>query len=98
MVRGHGAEAASPGLLLASVISDLGPLGVGVGWAWGPAWPIVPAFWGRGMAVNWGASGAIVIDGGGYSRIAYGNAAWGGGTAANILAEASVMAASGAVW
>jgi len=24
-------------------------------------------------------SGGIVVDGGGYSRIAYGNAAWGGG-------------------
>src|SRR5580704_5173994 len=56
----------------------LGPLGVGVGWAWGPAWPIVPAFWGW-YGVNWGMRGGIVVDGGGYSRIAYGNAAWGGG-------------------
>ena len=56
----------------------LGPLGVGVGWAWGPAWPIVPAFWGW-YGVNWGMGGGIVVDGGGYSRIAYGNAAWGGG-------------------
>src|SRR5882724_3107564 len=56
----------------------LGPLGVGVGWVWGPAWPIVPAFWGW-YGVNWGMRGAIVVDGGGYSRIAYGNAAWGGG-------------------
>src|SRR5207253_9888810 len=23
----------------------VGSLGVGVGWSWGPAWPIVPAFW-----------------------------------------------------
>jgi hypothetical protein len=56
----------------------LGPLGVGVGWAWGPAWPIVPAFWGW-YGVNWGMGGGIVVDSGGYSRIAYGNAAWGGG-------------------
>ena len=38
----------------------------------------VPAFWGR-YGVNWGMHGSIVVDGGGYSRIAYGNAAWGGG-------------------
>jgi hypothetical protein len=56
----------------------LGPLGVGVGWAWGAAWPIVPAFWGW-YGVNWGMSGSIFVDGGGYSRIAYGNATWGGG-------------------
>ena len=56
----------------------LGPLAAGVGWAWGPAWPIVPAFWGW-YAVHWGMSGGIVVDGGGYSRIAYGNATWGGG-------------------
>jgi hypothetical protein len=56
----------------------LGPLAVGVGWAWGPAWPIVPAFWGW-YGVNWATGGGIVVDGGGYSRIAYGNAAWGGG-------------------
>jgi hypothetical protein len=56
----------------------LGPLGGGVAWAWGPAWPIVPAFWGW-SAVNWGRGGGIAVDGGGYSRIAYGNAAWGGG-------------------
>src|SRR6266404_1562629 len=62
----------SPGYL------GLGPIGVGVGWAWGPAWPIVPAFWGW-YGVNWGMSGSIVVDGGGYSRIAYGNAAWSGG-------------------
>jgi len=24
----------------------LGALGYDVAWAWGPAWPIVPAFWG----------------------------------------------------
>jgi hypothetical protein len=56
----------------------LGPLAAGVGWAWGPAWPIVPAFWGW-YGVNWATGGGIVVDGGGYSRIAYGNAAWGGG-------------------
>jgi hypothetical protein len=56
----------------------LGPLAAGVGWAWGPAWPIVPAFWGW-YGVNWAMGGGIVVDGGGYSRIAYGNAAWGGG-------------------
>src|SRR5438128_2088388 len=55
----------------------LGPRGVGVGWAWGPAWPIVPPFWGW-YGVNWGMR-SIVVDGGGYSRIAYRNAAWGGG-------------------
>ena len=55
----------------------VGALGVAVGWAWGPAWPIVPAFWGW-YGVNWGMR-SIVVDGGGYSRIAYGNAAWGGG-------------------
>src|SRR5580693_5954031 len=56
----------------------LGPLAAGVGWAWGPAWPIVPAFW-SWYGVNWAMGGGIVVDGGGYSRIAYGNAAWGGG-------------------
>ena len=56
----------------------LGPLAAGVGWAWGPAWPIVPAFWGW-YGVNWAMGGGIVVDGGGYSRIAYRNAAWGGG-------------------
>ena len=56
----------------------LGALAAGVGWAWGPAWPIVPAFWGW-YGVNWAMGGGIVVDGGGYSRIAYGNAAWGGG-------------------
>ena len=56
----------------------VGPLRVGVGWAWGRAWPIVPAFWGW-YGVNWGMNGRIFVDGSGYSRIAYGNAAWGGG-------------------
>jgi hypothetical protein len=55
----------------------VGPLAVGVGWGWGPAWPIVPAFWGW-YGVNWGAR-SINVDGGGYSRIAYGNAGWSGG-------------------
>jgi hypothetical protein len=38
----------------------------------------VPAFWGW-YGVNWGMHGSIVVDGGGHSRIAYGNAVWGGG-------------------
>jgi hypothetical protein len=55
----------------------VGPLAVGVGWGWGPAWPIVPSFWGW-YGVNWGMR-SIAVDSGGYSRIAYGNTAWSGG-------------------
>ena len=55
----------------------VGPLAVGIGWAWGPAWPIVPALWGW-YGVNW-AGGAIYVNAADYSRIAYRNAAWGGG-------------------
>ena len=36
-----------------------------VAWAWGPAWPIVPAFWGW-HGVNWGTGGGIYVKGGGY--------------------------------
>jgi hypothetical protein len=78
VVYGTWPWAEYPPVYFAPGYFGLGPLGVGVGWAWGSAWPIVPAFWGW-YAVNWGMSGGIVIDGGGYSRIAYGNAAWGGG-------------------
>src|SRR5271169_3698429 len=78
VVYGTWPWAESPPVYFSPGYFGLGPLGVGVGWAWGPAWPIVPAFWGW-YGVNWGMSGGIVVDGGGYSRIAYGNAAWGGG-------------------
>jgi hypothetical protein len=73
-----------------------GRLGYDVAWAWGPAWPIVPAFWGW-YGVNWGIGGGIYINGGGYSQIAYGNAAWGGGNWQNSGSTASRSGALGSV-
>jgi hypothetical protein len=78
VVYGTWPWAAYPPVYISPGYFGLGPIGVGVAWAWGPAWPIVPAFWGW-YGVNWGMGGGIFIDGGGYRRIAYGNAAWGGG-------------------
>ncbi len=78
VVYGRWPWRAYPPVYFSPVYFGLGPLAVGVGWAWGPAWPIVPAFWGW-YGVNWATGGAIYVDGGGYSRISYGNAAWGGG-------------------
>jgi Protein of unknown function (DUF3300) len=78
VVYGTWPWAAYPPVYFSPGYFGLDPVGVEVGWAWGPAWPIVPAFWGW-YGVNWGMGGGIFINGGGYSQIAYGNAAWGGG-------------------
>src|SRR5579864_874862 len=78
VVYGTWPWAAYPPVYFSPGYYGLGPLGYEVAWAWGPAWPIVPAFWGW-YGVNWGSGGGIYVDGGGYSRIAYGNTAWGGG-------------------
>ena len=77
VVYGSWPWAEYPPVYFSPAYFGVGALGVGVGWAWGPAWPIVPAFWGW-YGVNWGMR-SIAVDGGGYSRIAFGNAAWGGG-------------------
>src|SRR6266851_818187 len=71
----------------------VGPLGVGVGWAWGPAWPIVPAFWGW-YGVNWGMSGAIVVDGGGGNWQHPGGAVNHGGFGGGVGAGSSRQGAS----
>ncbi len=78
VVYGTWPWAAYPPVYVSPGYFGFGPIAVGVAWAWGPAWPIVPAFWGW-YGVNWGMGGGIFINGGGYRQIAYGNAAWGGG-------------------
>ncbi len=78
VVYGTWPWAAYPPVYFSPGYFGIGPLAAGIGWGWGPAWPIVPAFWGW-YGVNWGMGGGIVVNGGGYRRIAYGNAAWGGG-------------------
>src|SRR5437899_2755459 len=78
VVYGTWPWAEYPPVYVSPVYFGLGPIGIDIAWAWGPAWPIVPAFWGW-YGVKWGTGGGIFVDGGGYSRIAYGNAAWGGG-------------------
>jgi len=78
IVYGTWPWAAYPPIYFSPDYYGLGPLGYNVAWAWGPAWPIVPAFWGW-YGVNWRTGGGIYVDGGRYSRIAYGNASWGGG-------------------
>ncbi len=78
VVYGTWPWAAYPPVYFAPSYFGIGPIGFGVAWGWGPAWPIVPAFWGW-YGMNWGMGGGIFINGGGYSQIAYGHAAWGGG-------------------
>jgi hypothetical protein len=78
VVYGTWPWAADPPVYLSPAYFGLGPIGIDSAWAWGPAWPIVPAFWGW-YRVNWGTGGGIFVNGGGYSNIAYGNAAWSGG-------------------
>jgi hypothetical protein len=78
VVYGRWPWAAYPPVYFSPGYYGLGALGYDVAWAWGPAWPIVPAFWGW-YGVNWGNGGGIYVNGGGYSNIAYRNAAWGGG-------------------
>jgi len=78
VVYGRWPWAAYPPVYFSPGYYGLGALGYDVAWAWGPAWPIVPAFWGW-YGMNWGNGGGIYVNGGGYSKIAYGNAAWGGG-------------------
>jgi len=78
VVYGTWPWAAYPPVYFAPSYFGIGPIGFGVAWGWGSAWPIVPAFWGW-YGMNWGMGGGIFINGGGYSQIAYGHAAWGGG-------------------
>jgi hypothetical protein len=78
VVYGTWPWAAYPPVYFSPGYYGLDAVGMDVGWAWGPAWPIVPALW-AWYGVNWGLGGGIFIDGAGYSQIAYGNAAWGGG-------------------
>jgi hypothetical protein len=68
---------AYPPIYLSPYYYGLGPLDYAVAWAWGPGWPIIPAFW-SWYGVNWG-TGGIFVNGGGFSRLAFGHAAWGGG-------------------
>jgi hypothetical protein len=88
VVYGTWPWAAYPPVYFSPRYYGFGQLGYDVAWAWGPAWPIVPAFWGW-YGVNWGIGGGIYINGGGYSQIAYRNAAWGGGNWQNSGSTAS---------
>ena len=78
VVYGTWPWAAYPPVYFSPGYYRLGPIGAEVAWAWGPAWPIVPALWGW-YGVNWGTGGGIYVNGGAYSQIAYRNAVWGGG-------------------
>jgi hypothetical protein len=77
VVYGTWPWAADPPVNLSPAYFGLGPIGIDSAWAWSPAWPIVPAFWGW-YSVHWGTGGGIFVNGG-YSNIAYDNAAWSGG-------------------
>lgn len=65
VVYGPWPWAAYPPVFFPPVYFGLGPLGIGVGWGWGPAWYIAPPLWGW-YNVGWGLGGGVFFVAGGW--------------------------------
>lgn len=78
VVYGPWLYPAYPPIFFPPVYFGIGPLAIGVGWGWGPAWPIYGPLWGW-YGVNWGFGGGIFINSVAYSRISFGHRGWAGG-------------------
>jgi len=75
VVYGPWLYPAYPPVFFPPVYFGIGPLAIGVGWGWGPAWPIYGPLWGW-YGVHWGFGGGVFINSVGYSRISYGHRGW----------------------
>jgi Protein of unknown function (DUF3300) len=79
VVYGPWPWVAYPPVFFPPFFFGIGPLAVGVGWGWGPAWFIAPPLWGW-YHVGWGFGGGVFFVGGGWGRAFgwYGHG-WAGG-------------------
>lgn len=78
VVYGPWPWAAYPPVFFPPVYFGLGPLAVGVGWGWGPAWYIAPPLWGW-YSVGWGFGGGIFFNAGFGPAFGWYGHGWGGG-------------------
>jgi hypothetical protein len=78
VVYGPWLYPAYPPVFFPPVYWGIGPLAIGVGWGWGPAWPIYGPLWGW-YGVHWGFGGGVFINSGLYARISFGHVGWRGG-------------------
>ncbi|MGH6981975.1 MAG: DUF3300 domain-containing protein, partial [Stellaceae bacterium] len=75
VVYGPWLYPAYPPVFFSPVYFGIGPLAIGVGWGWGPAWPIYGPLWGW-YGVHWGFGGGVFINSVAYSRISFGHRGW----------------------